>query len=276
MLGRLNELPDHVRLRGIDTIFITIPISNFRRTKELFTGLRDTTASVYYVPDIFVMDLIQSRTDQIRGIPIVALCESPFYGWRGLAKRASDLVLAGAMLTAAAPLMLLIAIGVRVTTPGSVIFPQVRYGLGGDRIVIYKFRTMTVSEDGERVVQARKDDSRITPFGAFLRRYSLDELPQLINVLQGRMSVVGPRPHAVAHNEEYRKVIDGYMLRHKVTPGITGLAQISGYRGETRNVEEMQKRIHYDLRYLREWSLMLDLKILLRTATLVLHDDKAY
>jgi len=157
-----------------------------------------------------------------------------------------------------------------------VIFKQRRYGLDGNEITVYKFRTMTVTEDGPSVAQATRNDARVTPLGRYLRRYSLDELPQLINVLQGRMSVVGPRPHAVAHNEQYRKVIRGYMVRHKVMPGITGLAQINGCRGETSQIEEMERRVHYDLEYLRLWSIGLDFRILARTLSALLRDKKAY
>jgi putative colanic acid biosynthesis UDP-glucose lipid carrier transferase len=172
--------------------------------------------------------------------------------------------------------MLLIAAGIKVTSPGPVLFKQRRYGLDGKLILVYKFRSMTVMEDGAEVAQARRGDARITRFGAFLRRASLDELPQLLNVLQGRMSLVGPRPHAVAHNEQYRKLISGYMLRHKIRPGITGWAQVNGLRGETDTLEKMKARIEADLGYLRDWSLQLDLFILARTAWIVLFDRNAY
>jgi len=276
LLGRLEMLPEYARANNIDTIFIAIPIRHIQRTHELLDALKDTTTSIYFVPDIFLVDLIQSRADEIGGIPVLALCESPLYGWRGAMKRLTDIGIASTMLLFAAPAMLIIAAAIKMTSQDSVIFRQRRYGLDGEDIIVYKFRTMTVSDDGHKVTQATTYDPRVTPLGRILRRYSLDELPQLINVLQGRMSVVGPRPHAVAHNEEYRKLIKGYMVRHKVTPGITGLAQVSGCRGETANVEDMERRIHYDLEYLREWSLMLDLKILIRTATSLFNDKKAY
>ena len=156
------------------------------------------------------------------------------------------------------------------------LFKQHRYGLDGNPILIYKFRTTTVSEDGDDFVQVKKDDSRITPIGRILRKYSLDELPQIINVLQGRMSLVGPRPHPIALNEQYRKMIKGYMVRHKVLPGVTGLAQVNGCRGETAELEEMQARIKFDLDYLRRWSPLLDLKILFLTVVAVFSNDKAY
>jgi putative colanic acid biosynthesis UDP-glucose lipid carrier transferase len=173
-------------------------------------------------------------------------------------------------------MFVIIAILVKISSPGPIIFKQRRYGLDGREIAVYKFRTMRVTEDGAKIRQASKSDSRITKIGSFLRRSSLDELPQVINVLQGRMSLVGPRPHAVAHNEEYRKLIKGYMVRHKVLPGITGLAQVNGCRGETAQLEDMQARVNYDLDYLRYWTPMLDIKILLLTAVKVFRDDKAY
>jgi putative colanic acid biosynthesis UDP-glucose lipid carrier transferase len=239
-------------------------------------NLRDTTASIYYVPDIFVFDLIQARTGEIMGIPVVSMCETPFHGIRGASKRITDIIFTLIILLPALPLMLLIALLVKLTSPGPVIFRQRRYGLDGREITVYKFRSMRVTEDGSSVPQATKGDARITPIGNILRRYSLDELPQLFNVLQGRMSLVGPRPHAVAHNEEYRKLIKGYMVRHKVLPGITGLAQVNGCRGETAKLEEMQARVNYDLDYLRHWSPMLDIKILVLTALRLLGDDRAY
>ena len=165
---------------------------------------------------------------------------------------------------------------VKYTSPGPVIFKQRRYGLDGEEIIVYKFRSMTVCEDGPHIPQARKNDNRFTPIGAFLRKSSLDELPQFFNVLQGRMSIVGPRPHAVAHNEQYRKLIKGYMLRHKVKPGITGWAQVNGLRGETQTLDKMQARVRYDLDYLRHWSLGLDLKIILMTIGVVFKDQYAY
>ena len=243
---------------------------------NLLDDLRDTTASIYYVPDIFVFDLIQARSGEIHGIPVVAMCETPFYGYRGVTKRLTDIGLSVIILLLFAPLLLLIAILVKVSSPGPIIFKQRRYGLDGHEIAVYKFRTMSVTEDGDLIRQASKTDSRITRIGGLLRRTSLDELPQLINVLQGRMSLVGPRPHAVAHNEEYRKLIKGYMVRHKVLPGITGLAQVNGCRGETTQLEEMEARVNYDLDYLRRWTPMLDIKIILLTAVKVFRDNKAY
>jgi putative colanic acid biosynthesis UDP-glucose lipid carrier transferase len=214
--------------------------------------------------------------DQVNGIPVVAVCETPFVGVNGAVKRTADLIIAAAALVTLAPVLAAVAIGVKVSSPGPILFKQRRYGLDGKEIIVYKFRSMWVCEDGGVIRQATKNDRRVTRFGALLRRMSLDELPQLFNVLQGRMSLVGPRPHAVAHNENYRKLIKGYMVRHKVKPGITGWAQVHGYRGETETLEKMRARIEYDLAYLRSWSLRLDAYILLRTLLLVAKDAGAY
>jgi len=276
LLGKLKELPDYVRQQGIDVIFVVLPIRNIQRVTDLLNQLHDTTASIYFVPDVFVFDLIQCRTGEIDGLPIVALCETPFQGAQGMIKAVSDYAISSIVLLLTSPLMIAIAFAIKLTSPGSVIFKQRRYGLDGREIIVYKFRTMTVSEDSDVIRQATRDDERVTRIGAFLRKTSLDELPQFINVLQGRMSVVGPRPHAVAHNEEYRPLIKGYMMRHKVNPGITGLAQVLGYRGETSSVDAMQKRVEYDLEYLRNWSLTLDLRIIMRTLRVVLHDKAAF
>jgi putative colanic acid biosynthesis UDP-glucose lipid carrier transferase len=246
------------------------------RIRRLLDELCDTTASIYFVPDILAFDRIQARLDSIGEIPVVAICETPFYGINRMVKRLSDIVLALAILILTFPLLLATAIGVRLDSPGPVLFKQRRYGLDGREIIVYKFRTMTVLEDGDVIRQVTRGDSRVTDFGAFLRRYSLDELPQFINVLQGRMSVVGPRPHAVAHNEMYRKLIKNYMIRHKVKPGITGLAQVNGLRGETEDLEKMKARIEHDLAYLRHWSLLLDLQIVVQTIGVVLRKQNAY
>ena len=276
LLGKLTDVAHYVRQQGIDLVYISLPMSLQGRLHKVLEELHDTTASVYFVPDIFVFDLIQARFDQVNGVPVVAVCDTPFFGIRGISKRMSDIVLASAILLLISPVLCLIAIGVKCSSRGPVIFRQRRYGLDGREIYVYKFRSMTVCEDGNKVVQARKNDQRVTRFGRFLRRTSLDELPQFINVLQGRMSIVGPRPHAVAHNEMYRKVIKGYMMRHKVKPGITGWAQVNGLRGETDSLDKMQARIQYDLDYLRNWSLGLDFRIILRTVSVVLGDRNAF
>jgi putative colanic acid biosynthesis UDP-glucose lipid carrier transferase len=275
-LGNLGQLAEYVRTQHIDMIYITLPMTAQPRILALLESLHDTTASIYFAPDIFLCDLMQARVQTIGGLPVLAVRESPFYGMDGLVKRASDLVLASAILVLIAPLMLGIALAVKWSSPGPVLFRQRRYGLDGKEIVIYKFRSMSTQDDGGVVTQATRGDPRVTPLGAVLRKYSLDELPQFINVLQGRMSVVGPRPHAVAHNEMYRKLIRSYMVRHKVRPGITGLAQVNGLRGETDTLDKMRARVEYDLAYLRNWSPLLDLKIVLMTVGVVLGKQNAY
>ena len=276
LLGRLRDMPGYVKSQSIDVIFIALPIRHIPRVLALVDELRDTTASIYYVPDIYVFDLIQARTTDVMGIPVVAMCETPLSGHHGVTKRLLDITLSSIGLVLISPLLLAIALAVKLSSPGPAIFRQRRYGLDGHSIVVYKFRSMTVTEDGAKIEQASREDARVTPLGRFLRRHSLDELPQIINVIQGRMSLVGPRPHAVAHNEEYRKLIKGYMVRHKVLPGITGWAQVNGYRGETSDLADMQARVNYDLEYLRRWSVGLDLRIIFRTVTMVLKDSKAY
>lgn len=276
LLGKLQDLPRFANEHKINLIYISLPMVHQPRIESLLDGLRDTTASIYFVPNIFVTDLIQGRVDSVNGLPVVSVCETPFTGLDGLVKRSSDFMYALAILAVLSPLMLLVSLGVKLTSPGPAIFRQRRYGLDGKEIVIYKFRTMTVTEDGDTIRQAGKRDPRVTPFGRFLRKTSIDELPQLVNVLQGRMSIVGPRPHAVAHNEMYRKLITGYMLRHKVRPGITGWAQVNGMRGETDTVEKMRERVSYDLDYLRNWSLRFDAYIMGKTLWVVMKGQNAY
>jgi putative colanic acid biosysnthesis UDP-glucose lipid carrier transferase len=274
VLGGIEDVVDYVKQKAIDMVYIALPMSRDPRIMRLLDRLQDTTASVYFVPSTLPFEMIQARVERIGKVPVIAVCETPFYGINGVAKRAADSVIAGLILLLIWPLMLAIAIGVKRSSPGPVIFRQRRYGLDGKEIIVYKFRTMTVCEDEKSITQAKKNDQRITPFGAFLRKTSLDELPQFINVLQGTMSIVGPRPHAVAHNEQYRRLIGGYMVRHKVKPGITGWAQVNGYRGETEFVSKMEKRIEYDLDYLRNWSLSLDLWIILKTVMVVFKDHR--
>lgn len=276
IIGKFKLLSSYVKTHAIDIIYIALPMASQPRVLELLDDLKDTTTSIYFVPDIFIFDLIQARIDDVAGIPVVAVCETPFSGMNGLIKRGSDIVMTCFLMIPLLPIMGLVALGVKMSSPGPIIFKQMRYGLDGQKISVYKFRSMTVTENGEQIIQAKKNDSRVTRFGAFIRKTSLDELPQFVNVLQGRMSIVGPRPHAIAHNEMYRKVIKGYMIRHKVKPGITGWAQVNGLRGETDTIEKMQARIEFDIDYLRQWSLLLDTKIIFRTVFLVFMDSKAY
>lgn len=277
VLGSLNELSLYLKSHVVHKLYIALPMSSHPRILKMLDDLKDTTASIYFVPDIFVTDLIQGRVSEVNGIPVVSVCETPFTGVDGVIKRTADILFSLFVLILISPILLIIAAGVKLTSPGPVIFKQRRYGLDGQEILVYKFRSMTVTEDGSKVTQATKNDQRITPLGAFLRKTSLDELPQFINVLQGRMSVVGPRPHAVAHNEEYRKLIKGYMVRHKVKPGITGWAQVNGFRGETDTLDKMEQRVHYDLEYLRNWSPRLDMLIVAKTIWLtIVGQDGAY
>jgi len=276
MLGRMADIAGYVRQHNIKMIFISQPVSAQPRIRSLIDALQDTTASVYFLPDVYVFDLMQARFDTVGGMPVIAISETPFMGFNSVIKRGVDVLVSVAALLLLAPLMALIAIAVKLGSPGPVLFLQRRYGLYGEAITIYKFRSMAVGADGAHITQARKEDARVTRVGSFLRRTSLDELPQFINALQGRMSVVGPRPHAVAHNELYRKLIKGYMLRHKVKPGITGWAQVNGLRGETATLDKMEARIQYDLDYLRNWSLWLDLWIMLKTVKVVFSRENAY
>ena len=276
LVGKIEELSEYVKKNNIDIIYIALPPSLHTQIMKLLDDLKDTTASIYFVPNFFLSDLIQARIDEIDGMPIVAMCETPFSGFNGFIKGLSDFILASLILFVSSPLFVLLAIGVKLSSPGPIIFKQRRCGLDGTEIIVYKFRSMKVAEEGDVVVQAKLNDKRVTPFGKFIRKTSLDELPQFLNVLQGRMSIVGPRPHAISHNEMYRKVIKGYMVRHKVKPGITGWAQVNGYRGETETVASMKARIDYDIAYLKKWSLSLDIKIILKTVVLVFKDAKAY
>lgn len=259
--GDLSELLMQARTGKIDAVYIALPMNDEQRIIDLVNRFADTTVSLYLLPDSFVFELMHARWISLNGLPIISIYETPFYGVDGWVKRMEDIVLGSAILAVIALPMLLIALAIKLTSPGPVFFKQRRYGLKGEVVYVRKFRSMTVCEDGINIPQAKQGDARITPLGAFLRKTSLDELPQFINVLQGTMSVVGPRPHAVAHNEEYRRLIHGYMLRHKVKPGITGWAQVNGWRGETDTLEKMQKRVECDLHYIQNWSLWLDLKI---------------
>lgn len=276
LAGMLSDLPRFIDVNGVKDVYITLPLSSQPRILKLMETLQNTTASLHFVPDIFGVTIIQGRLEDMGGIPVVGLTVTPFTGINGLIKRLSDIVLASIILVLISPIMLALAIGVKASSPGPAIFRQRRTGLDGEIIEVYKFRSMTTQDNGPVVKQATRGDARITKFGAFIRRTSLDELPQFVNVLQGRMSIVGPRPHAVAHNDQYRELVKAYMARHKVKPGITGWAQVNGLRGETDTLDKMARRVEYDLEYLRNWSLGLDLLIIARTVRLVLFDRGAY
>ncbi|TWU05693.1 undecaprenyl-phosphate glucose phosphotransferase [Stieleria varia] len=274
--GDLQELVNRCQVGEVDTVLITLPMRAEDRIKYLLDQLSDSTASVYIVPDFFVFELLHSRWTSMGGLPAVSVFENPLFGVDGVTKRIADIFLAFCALLVAAVPMMLIATMVKLTSKGPVFFRQRRYGLDGREILVWKFRSMRTCDNGPVVKQATKDDPRITRVGAILRKTSLDELPQLFNVLEGSMSLVGPRPHASAHNEQYRSLIRGYMLRHKVKPGITGLAQVNGCRGETETIDKMERRIQWDHQYIRRWSLWLDLKILFKTVMVVWKQDTAY
>ncbi|WP_127476956.1 undecaprenyl-phosphate glucose phosphotransferase [Sulfurivermis fontis] len=265
-IGDLDSLAGFVKERRIDQVWLAMPLRDEDKVRKILHALRHSTTDIRLVPDFFGMRLLNHSLMDIAGMPVINLSVTPMTGLNLVIKAVEDRVLAALILALISPLMVLISVGVKLSSPGPVLFKQLRFGYDGKPIRVYKFRTMVVHEEDNGVVtQASRDDPRVTRFGRFLRRTSLDELPQFFNVLQGRMSIVGPRPHAVAHNEQYKDLIDGYMKRHKVKPGITGWAQINGWRGETDSLEKMQKRVEYDLYYIENWSLWFDLKIILLT-----------
>jgi len=275
-IGDLDELVRRARLGTVDTVYITFPMRAEDRIRDLLARLADSAVSVYIVPDFFVFELLHARWSNAGGLPTVSVFENPLYGVDGMLKRSADLIFGSLILAAVAIPMLIISILVKLSSLGPVFFRQKRYGLDGREILVWKFRSMKCRDNGSSVKQATEGDDRITPIGRLLRRTSLDELPQLFNVIEGTMSLVGPRPHANAHNEAYRTQIGGYMLRHKVKPGITGLAQVNGYRGETETLKKMAQRVACDHQYIREWSFGLDFMILLRTLPAVLAQKNAY
>jgi putative colanic acid biosynthesis UDP-glucose lipid carrier transferase len=264
--GTLRDLVEAAKSGEVDLIYIAFPLRAEPRINELLRMLSDSTATVYLAADFFVFDLLHARWTSLGAVPTMSLYETPFYGVDGWLKRLEDIVIGSLILLLISIPMLIIGVCVRLTSPGPALFRQRRYGLNGEVIDVLKFRTMTVIEDDDEIKQATQNDPRITKFGAFMRRTNLDELPQFFNVLGGSMSIVGPRPHAIAHNELYRKKVQRYMLRHKVKPGITGWAQVNGWRGETDTLEKMEKRVEHDLEYIRNWSLLWDIQIILMTA----------
>lgn len=263
--GNFEQLIDDAKASRIHNVYIAMSMSDGAQVKKLVRELADTTCSVILIPDVFTFNILHSRIEEVSGVPVVPLYDTPLSGLNRLLKRAEDIILASLILLLISPVLCAIALAVKFSSPGPVIFRQTRYGMYGKPIKVWKFRSMKVMENDRVVTQATQNDPRVTKVGNFLRRTSLDELPQFINVLTGGMSIVGPRPHAVAHNEQYRQLIEGYMLRHKVKPGITGWAQINGWRGETDTLEKMEKRVEFDLEYIREWSIWFDIKIVFLT-----------
>jgi putative colanic acid biosynthesis UDP-glucose lipid carrier transferase len=265
VLGTSNDLVERCRKGLIDVVYVALPLRAELRTAGILSELADTTVTVYMVADFLYYSLLRSHWSQVGGIPVVSVHNSPFEGVVGWVKRLEDLVIGSMIVLLTLIPMAFIAVAIKLSSAGPVFFRQWRYGLCGKKIRILKFRTMTVCEDGPSIRQVSKNDSRVTAVGRFLRRTSLDEFPQFLQVLTGELSLVGPRPHAVAHNEQYRSLIHGYMLRHMVKPGITGWAQVNGWRGETAELDKMEQRVQHDLEYIRNWNLLLDLKIIFMT-----------
>ena len=266
VLGRLDQIVSFVSDHPVDIVYISLSMNEQSKIHDVLRSLGDSTVSVFLVPDFFFVDLmIGGHLTYFENFPVIALQASPIIGINRLVKRLFDVLVSLSALILLTPIFLCIAVALKMTSSGKIIFKQWRYGLNGQPIQIYKFRTMTACEDGYSFNQTIKNDPRVTRLGAFLRKNSLDELPQLLNVLAGDMSLVGPRPHPVAMNETYRKLVPGYMLRHKVKPGITGLAQLNGFRGETDTLEKIESRLEYDIAYIRNWSLWNDVKILSKT-----------
>ncbi|MFV0448139.1 MAG: undecaprenyl-phosphate glucose phosphotransferase [Vibrio sp.] len=263
--GKVDGLLEKARKGEIDEVYVALPMVAKDRIRHYLEQLSDSTVDTYLVPDLYTYNISISKVKSVNGVQTFSVFGSPFDGVGAVIKRVEDIIIGSIITLMISPVLLAVAIGVKMSSPGPVLFKQDRYGLGGKKIKVWKFRSMKVMENSEVVTQATKNDPRVTKFGSFIRRTSLDELPQFINVLQGSMSIVGPRPHAVAHNEEYRKIVDNYMIRHKIKPGITGWAQINGYRGETETVDKMEKRIQFDIQYMQNWTLWLDFKIIFLT-----------
>ncbi|WP_275725565.1 undecaprenyl-phosphate glucose phosphotransferase [Vibrio furnissii] len=276
MKGKVAPLIELAKEGGIDEVFIALPMVARDRIRHYLDELSDSTVDTYLVPDLYTYNLNVSQLKRIGGVQTFSIFSSPFDGMGKVIKRIEDIVIGSMIALLISPVLIAVAVGVKLSSPGPVLFKQDRYGLGGKKIKVWKFRSMKVMENDAVVTQATKNDPRVTKFGAFIRRTSLDELPQFLNVLQGSMSIVGPRPHAVAHNEQYRKIVDNYMIRHKIKPGITGWAQINGYRGETETVDKMEKRVRYDIQYMQNWSLWLDIKIIFLTVFKGFVSETAY
>lgn len=275
-LGGLEDAAAYVNNHLVDMVYISMDSVEHHGVERLLQTLQDTTVSVLFVPDTNLFCVPGIQVSEMAGVPLLVAMETPFLGMAVLVKRFTDILVSSAALLVLSPLLIGLAVAVKLSSPGPILFKQKRFGVGGREITVYKFRSMVVHDESDGVVQARQGDARVTPLGRFLRRSSLDELPQLFNVLQGKMSIVGPRPHAVQHNQLYRRMIPGYMLRHKVKPGITGLAQVCGFRGETDSLDKMERRIELDLDYIRHWSVMLDIRIMLRTIPVVMFGKNAY
>ncbi|HEX4894886.1 MAG TPA: undecaprenyl-phosphate glucose phosphotransferase [Solimonas sp.] len=275
-LGDVENLVNYVQNHGIEVVFVMLPDGGVARAASLVDELGDTTASVYVIPQMALYELLDAELSEVEGVPALRIAETPLYGVDGIFKQLLDTVAAFLAMVVLSPLLLLIAVAIKLDSPGPVLYRQRRYGLHGQSFEVYKFRTMIVEDREAELRQVSRNDPRVTRVGRLLRRTSMDELPQLLNVMLGQMSLVGPRPHSVAHNEYYRKSVKRYMMRHKVKPGLTGWAQVHGCRGETAELGRMEDRIRYDLDYIRRWSLWLDIKIILMTLVIILRDRNAY
>lgn len=275
-LGDFSALIDAAESGTWDQIYLALPVEAQERTVTLLDQLSKSITPIRLIPDYFTSHLLKSKYMELANTPILCVHETPLTSHNILVKRLEDILISGLILTLISPIMLIIALGIKLTSKGPVLFKQKRNGIRGETFTVYKFRSMTVCEDGDNIKQATKNDARVTFIGKFIRKTSLDELPQFFNVLQGHMSIVGPRPHAIAHNEHYRHQIPGYMLRHMIKPGITGWAQINGWRGETDTLYKMEKRVEFDLEYIRRWSLWLDIKIILLSIIRGFSNKNAY
>jgi putative colanic acid biosynthesis UDP-glucose lipid carrier transferase len=275
-LSQLDDIPCFAATNDIDEIWITLPMSASQELRQLQRLLRNALVDIRWIPDTLSMQMLSCRMVDFMGFPTVDLNTPVSSGLGGVVKELFDRTFAFAALILLMPLFVVIAIMIKLSSPGPVFFRQPRLGLNGHRFNVYKFRSMRMHQENGIVKQATQNDPRVTKIGHFLRRTSLDELPQFINVLKGEMSVVGPRPHALQHNEMYKDLLELYMLRHRVKPGITGWAQIHGYRGETDTVDKMAKRVQFDLHYIQNWSLWMDLKIIAWTALKGWTSDNAY
>ncbi|RBP52954.1 undecaprenyl-phosphate glucose phosphotransferase [Arenicella xantha] len=282
IVGPISQAIDFIEDRrqapeaAIKEVWIALPLTSAEKIEHLQTSLQNTATNVFLVPDLFGASFTQYSLVESAGIMMINLSATPMIGGSDRLKRIEDLFLSSIMGLVLSPVFVITALAIKLESSGPVFFKQRRYGLDGKEIIVWKFRSMTVAEDGDDVPQASRCDSRITKVGAVIRKYSIDELPQLINVFNGSMSLVGPRPHAVAHNEYYRDKVHGYMARHKIRPGITGWAQINGCRGETEVIEKMQRRLRYDLEYIQNWSIALDIRILFKTLHTIFTDKNAY
>ncbi|RJF98371.1 undecaprenyl-phosphate glucose phosphotransferase [Noviherbaspirillum saxi] len=268
-IARINsteQIHQFVVANHIHEIWITLPLMASPRLQELQYQLRNTLVDIRWVPDILGLQMLGNKMGNFLGLPVVDLNQPISSGVNGIVKDLFDRTFAIVALFLLMPLFIVIAILIKRSSPGPVLFRQPRLGLNGREFNVYKFRSMKIHQEQNVVTQATKHDPRITPIGAFLRRTSLDELPQFINVVLGDMSVVGPRPHALQHNEMYKDLLETYMLRHRVKPGITGWAQIHGHRGETDTVDKMARRVEFDLHYIQHWSLWMDVRIIIWTA----------